>query len=173
MVNKRLEQLRETIKAKKKRKQSRERKEKAKQAGERFASRRRVERNDPDTRIEQAKATARQAKLLASELGVTEAKAKSLTDRFSDTLQKAAADGNLGSLDIDGDGDTDLLSQIDPVDTTTPQATADVTTPTADAPVVDLAAGANDPVLGIDDADIDLGDPTMGEVTFEPGMRDK
>lgn len=115
MPNKKLEEIRENIKQKKARRRSKKRKQKAKKAGRNFAKKKRIERNAPKNKTEKALATVRQTKLLASELGVSEANAKRLQERASDVLESASAQGGgaLAALDIDGDGDTDILQTME------------------------------------------------------------
>lgn len=115
MPHKKLESLRKKVITRKKRKKSMNRKKQAKQAGERFARKRRVKRNNPEGKREKFQATGRQARLLAAELGITVEQAKSVQKQATTRLDRALEAGGdaLDSLDTDGDGDTDILSSFE------------------------------------------------------------
>lgn len=108
MPHKKFERLREKVQRKK---TSRRAKERAK-ARKKRKSRERVEANEPETRREEALATVRQTRLLAAELGVSTDRAREIQQRASNTLDSALDQGGdaLEKLDVDNDGDTDLLS---------------------------------------------------------------
>jgi hypothetical protein len=61
------------------------------------------------------KAGVEEAQLLASELGVTGERAKEIASEGMDLIEQAASAGGdaLAQLDIDGDGDTDILDAIE------------------------------------------------------------
>jgi hypothetical protein len=75
----------------------------------------RIQRNQPEGAREEIQATGRQAQLLAAELGVPRSRAGRIVDRGTDLLTRAAKAGDeaLAQLDSDGDGDTDILQQLE------------------------------------------------------------
>lgn len=121
MVSKRLRKLREKI----------NRREKSKRADRRAKSRR-IEKGDPDSATEAAQVKAKQAKqeaemtadearklsrdaktLLATELGVSRSESESIISEGASLLSEAG--DRVDQLDIDDDGDTDILSSFDPI----------------------------------------------------------
>lgn len=103
---------------------------------DRQAKARRIEREEPEGAGEAAAVKGRQAKrevqqsaeearklssdaktLIATELGVSRGESESIISRGAEIIENA--DERLGDLDVDGDGDTDILSSLDvaePVD---------------------------------------------------------
>lgn len=97
---------------------------------DRRASARRVERGDPESLTERARVTSRRASeatdeikglgsdavdLLSTELGTSRSDAKGIIESGADALDSATeAGGNaLDQFDIDGDGDTDILTAVE------------------------------------------------------------
>lgn len=161
-ARKRVEQAKERAKQAKKSKQKRE----AKVKNRAKAARQRVRESRPVQAgravKEEGQATTAEAKLLASELGVSVSGARKAADRLSDRIDSAAAEGNLESLDLDGDGDTDLLGSLEeeldagggPAQSIDPSR-----------PVMDFEGEFDTPVMENTTLDIDPGKPSPGEVT--------
>lgn len=120
MVSERLRALRERI----------NRREQQTRA-DRRAKQRRIEREEPEGATERAQVKVRQVsqqaeqsadearqlsssakKLIATELGVSTSEAESVIQQGADLLDSAGE--SVDSLDFDGDGDTDILSVIEP-----------------------------------------------------------
>lgn len=122
MVAERLKRLRERI-------QQRETSTRA----DRRAKSRRIERGEPQGAGETATVRARQAResaemtaeearglasdakqLISTELGVSESESESIISQGAGLLDDVGE--NLSQLDFDGDGDTDILSGVDPIE---------------------------------------------------------
>lgn len=163
MVNKKLEQLREKVKERKQKRKRKQRFKQRKQKKKQLRSQQRVKANEPETKTETAKASARQARLLAAELGVTRDRASEIAARGSELIDKAEASGTLDQFDLDGDGDTDILTALDE--------------PGAGGGQRGGQAAAMGPTLGNPDVDpYDVVDPTepvmdFGEMT-DPQLND-
>lgn len=100
----RLESLREQLQQKKQdRKQQREER------------RERIKQNQPEGAREEIRATGRQARFLAAELGVSRSRATQIVDQGNELLTQAAKAGDdaLKALDDDNDGDTDILQRLE------------------------------------------------------------
>lgn len=106
-----------------------QRKEKSARA-DRRAKGRRIERGEPESTGERAAVAKRGAEeaagevknlgsdavdLLSAELGVTEGEAEGLISQGADAIQAAAEAGGgaIAELDVDGDGDTDILEALE------------------------------------------------------------
>lgn len=102
-----------------------QRKQRSREA-DRRASARRIEREEPETtgeRVELAKRDAAEAanettglasdavNLVSAEFGVSSSDARGIIEQGSDLL--SAAGDQLGQLDTDGDGDSDILMALD------------------------------------------------------------
>jgi hypothetical protein len=116
------------------------RKRRGPKARERAERERRIEQNNPEGAREEAAATANQVKQLAGELGITRERAKQALESGSDTLDEVGGDGGM-----DGSGVDLSESLVEPES------------------VIDLDEQADDPILGIEDEDIGLGEVTQGE----------
>jgi len=103
-------QKREAKKRAKERKQ--QRKQKRKKAEQR-ARGRRVEKNEPEGAREEAAASVRQLRLLGSELGVDRETAQNISQQANELIDTAQQEGSMGALDVDGDGDTDILQSFE------------------------------------------------------------
>lgn len=127
MVNKALEKARERLAKRRKRKAAKRKRKQSQQALESLQIERRVERNDPEGVVETAKASAKQAKGVASELGksVSASKAgraasKAGSSQATEAVKSRARDfAEGGPDDLDsaldlGDGpDYDSLDVVD------------------------------------------------------------
>jgi Sec-independent protein translocase protein TatA len=121
-LSKRIKDFRERVETKKqarrakKRAKSREQKkaERKKQADKR-ARDRRIEKNEPENVREEAAASVRQLKLLSSELGVAPENVREVVNNAGKVLEDAQEQGSdaLEQLDVDGDGDTDILQSFE------------------------------------------------------------
>jgi hypothetical protein len=121
-LSKRIEDFRERVESKKqarrakKRAKSREqeREQRSQQADER-ARDRRIAKNEPESVTEEAQASVRQLKLLSSELGVAPENVREVVENASGVLENAQEQGSeaLEQLDVDGDGDTDILQSFE------------------------------------------------------------
>lgn len=126
MVHDRIKRLRERLQAR----------EEAKKRARR-EKRQRIQRGDPETKTEAARVKARRARekaqgakrevtetkseaqglasdaksLIATELGVSRSESESIIKQGADLIRDAG--DSLNDLDLDGDGDTDILSMID------------------------------------------------------------
>lgn len=111
MVEERLRKLRERL-------QRREKRVRA----DRRARERRIERDEPEGVRERATVASEEAgelakdakELLATELGVSTEESEGIIKRGREFLERGK--GQLSQFDVDGDGDTDLLSSLDPVE---------------------------------------------------------
>jgi len=89
----------------------------------RRAKARRIEKGDPKSKSEKAQVSAKEAKklagdakqLIATETGISTSESEK-TIREGAALLRDAGD-DLSQLDADGDGDTDILSGVDPIQT--------------------------------------------------------
>lgn len=182
MPNKKLEALRERLeKRRSKRKSKRKSKELQRKRDER-ARDRRIEENEPEGAAETAKATTKQAEelatearetlqeeraVIAAELGVSTGEVEGIMESASERIKAAAEQGDLSELDIDGDGDTDILQAMDPLGGEQDGGMGD---PGAE-PVVDPVEAASLDV-GADFADdddvtgVDMSEPIDGEIEF-------
>lgn len=159
MVNQTIKALRERI----------QRRESAKRAA-RQAKARRIEKEQPEGAAERAQVKAKQTSkkvsqtneearglaedaktLISTELGLSESQSESFIKEASSLLESAG--DSLGDLDLDGDGDSDLITGFDePIVEPDESGAAEVIDPTE--PVMDFGE-ATEPVMG----DLDLEDP--------------
>lgn len=109
----RLEDVRERIKEKKEERQREKRRQELRDRFEQQARRARIQRNEPEGAREEVQASARQARLLAAEFGVTRERGAELADSAQATLSAARDSNALSRLDLDGDGDTDILESFE------------------------------------------------------------
>jgi len=114
----RIQQFRERVQRRNRAKQAEERAqareeriETREQAEQERARQQRIRENDPETLREEAAASARQIRLLSSELGIDTESARNVVDDASQILKTAREQGQgaVEQLDTDGDGDTDIL----------------------------------------------------------------
>jgi len=137
----------------------------------------RIDENDPEGLSETVEATKREGadlaaeaketvreetKLIALELGISTDQAESLVDSVSDQIDAAKESDTLSELDIDGDGDTDMLSAVDPLvfepdDSASGDQVVDPVGPTTDA---EMEPGTARPV------EADMTEPVDGEIEF-------
>lgn len=110
-----IKSLRERYNRRQKRKEAKRKKKQTQKAAEKLRSERRVKRNNPEGIVEEARASTRQAKMFASDLGISRqrgAKAKQSVAKVAE-----AAGDTLGELDVDGpdngNGDGELLADFE------------------------------------------------------------
>lgn len=164
MVKQRIKELRKRI----------QRRESAKRA-KRRAKARRIEKEQPKGAAETAKVKAKQTskqvsetneearalasdakQLVATELGLSESESESFIKEAAGLIDSAGE--SLGDLDLDGDGDTDLMGSFEQSLSDTEQGGDEgVVDPTE--PVMDLG-GQTEPVM----SDLDVEDPVEDEI---------
>jgi ATPase subunit of ABC transporter with duplicated ATPase domains len=164
MVNQKIKELRERI----------QRRETAKRA-KRRAKARRIKRGKPEGATETAQVKAKQTsekvsettketqglaadakQLISTELGLSESQSESFIKEASDMLDGAG--DALGDLDLNGDGDTDLLTGFDqPLQGPEESGASEVIDPTE--PLLDFGE-MTEPVM----SDLDLEDPIEDEI---------
>ena len=177
MVSEKLASLRERLKNRRKKRRVKRKSQQLKNESERRKRERRIEENEPEGLSETAEATRQQAgdlaeegrktveeetRVLASELGVSPDRVDSLMESASDRIQAAKESGTLSDLDIDGDGDTDLFSAVDPLggEAAAGQGGEEPIDPVGSTSDADVA-----PVQG-DPAGADMTEPVDGEIEF-------
>lgn len=103
--------LRKRVQTRKKRRAAKKRKQKTRQAAQNLRSQRRVERGNPETLSEDAKATVNEAKKLGAELGITRDRADKLTSQASGLASSVG--GQLDSIDADDISGDGLVEDMD------------------------------------------------------------
>lgn len=172
-LSQRIENLRNQVRKRRSRKRV---KRQSKQARENVESRRREERienNNPQGPRESVAASLRQAKLVASELGVSTQQARGIIARGNEALAQGGE--ALERLDLDGDGDTDIFEAVEEG-----QERGTDLTPEADMPgerevdavdMTDLQTPGEEPVDEVDQTPT-VTTPGEFDVESETGFRD-
>lgn len=128
MPHERLASLRERLRERRERRTSERKARERNRARKARKKKQRLEENNPDGLTEKAQATAQRAsevageaagvvtaeqQLVAAELGVSTSRAKQIMEQGSQVLDRAAEAGSLDQLDVDNDGDTDILTTFE------------------------------------------------------------
>jgi len=111
----RIRGVRQRFQKRRSRKQAEAKAEDLKAERERRARQRRIEANNPETAGESLAAASNEVNLLSAELGITADAARDVLEQGGEVVDQALeqGDGALAQLDVDGDGDTDILESLE------------------------------------------------------------